>query len=64
MKVSKQTMNTGEKIQSLIKEDSNEEKESSSNSNSNCEVDIKCNKIKKSELFSNKLKLILNGKMR
>ena len=63
MKGSKQTLG-GEKIQSLIKEESNEEKDSSSNSNSNTDqvVDLKCQKIAKNELFSSKLKEILNSK--
>ena len=63
MKGSKQAL-AGDKIQSLIKEESNEEKDSSSNSNSNADqiVDLKCQRIAKNELFSSKLKEILNSK--
>lgn len=62
MKTSKPAV--GEKIQSLIKEESNEEKDSSSNSNSNGEaiIDLKQKKLPKNELFTEKLKEILSGK--
>ena len=51
-------------MQTLIKEDSNEEKESSSNSNSNNEIfiDTKLQPIKQSDLFNIKLKSIINMK--
>lgn len=56
--------NSGKKATSLIKEDSNEEK-SSSNSNSNqeiVEVDPQAQLIKKDDLFTKKLKVLLSSR--